>query len=50
MPVETDKSLQENHFKKVVLLATDGTINTKFYKNLYLFVLNKGLLFDICSL
>jgi aspartate racemase len=33
MPVETAKYLQENHFKKVGLLATDGTINTKLYQH-----------------
>jgi aspartate racemase len=33
MPVETAKYLQENHFKKVGLLATDGTVNTKLYQH-----------------
>ncbi len=33
MPVETAKFLQENHLKKVGLLATDGTINTKLYQH-----------------
>ncbi len=33
MPVETAKYLKENHFKKIGLLATDGTINTKLYQH-----------------
>lgn len=33
MPLETARFLQENSFRKVGLLATDGTINTKLYQH-----------------
>jgi len=33
MPLETAKFLKKHHFKKVGLLATDGTINTKLYQH-----------------
>ncbi|PEP91596.1 aspartate racemase [Bacillus wiedmannii] len=33
MPLETANFLQENNFRKVGLLATDGTINTKLYQH-----------------
>ncbi|MCL6570354.1 MAG: amino acid racemase [Bacillus sp. (in: Bacteria)] len=34
MPLETIRFLQENNFRKVGLLATDGTIKTKLYQHL----------------
>ncbi len=33
MPLETARFVQENNFRKVGLLATDGTIKTKLYQN-----------------
>lgn len=33
MPLETANYLQENGFRKIGLLATDGTINTKLYQH-----------------
>lgn len=33
MPLETARFAQENNFRKVGLLATDGTIKTKLYQN-----------------
>ncbi|MFB9759818.1 aspartate/glutamate racemase family protein [Ectobacillus funiculus] len=33
MPLETARFVQENNFRKVGLLATDGTIKTQLYQN-----------------
>ena len=33
MPLETARFVQENNFRKVGLLATDGTVKTELYQN-----------------